>query len=379
MIPSYRPELGSSELTAIGKVFDSRWLGAGDWVAQFEQRLQTLLGSKHVVAVSSGTAALHVALLGIGIGQGHEVLVPSMTHCSAIQAILATGATPRFCEVLPETLNLDSKDAAARITPKTKAIMPVHYGGNACEMEPIVALAQERDMVIIDDAAHAFGSSYRGCPVGRLAHVTCFSFDPIKNITCGEGGAVVTESDEVAERVRILRMIGIDTDSWNRQGQRGWDYTVVSMGFRYHLNNLHAAIGLAQLDRFGEFKAKKQMRVRRYDAALSKVPGIQLLERNVDECFPFNYVIRVPGGRRDRLARQLFDAGIHCMVQFIPNHLQPAFANYATSLPRTEMLYEEILTIPLFTEMTDPQQEFVIDHLQAFLGHGEYSSSRKAA
>jgi len=367
VIPVQRPTLGPEELAAVAQVFDSRWLGMGAVTQEFEQRLQEFLGAGYVIAVNTGTAALHLALAALGLGPGDEVIVPSLTFVASAQAVLAVGARPVFCEVREDTLTIDVDDVARRVTAETKAIMPVHYGGLVCEMDKLLPFAREHKIWLVEDAAHAFGSTYRGRKVGRLGPVTCFSFDPIKNITCGEGGAIATDDEDLARRISPMRNVGIQKDSWRRHsGGHNWAYEVAAPGYRYHLSNLNAAIGLAQLKRFAVFKARKQSIVRRYDEALRDVSGLRLLSRNLDEVFPFFYVVRVLDQRRDALIEFLKAKDIGTGVHYIPNHLQPLFADLRVALPTTERLFDEIVTLPLYYEMTDSEVETVIAAVRAF-------------
>ena len=367
MIPVQRPYLGPEELDSVRQVFDSRWLGMGSVTKLFEERLHEFLGAPFVLAVNTGTSALHLAVGALDLAPGDEVIVPSLTFVAAVQVIVATGATPVFCDVQADTLNLDPDDALARVTARTKAIMPVHYGGVACEIEAFASIARERGIRIVEDAAHAFGSTRGGRKIGSVGDITCFSFDPIKNITCGEGGAIVTGDPSIVERVRRGRLLGIDNDTWSRyRNERNWFYEVTGGGFRYHLSNINAAIGLEQLKRVDEFRTRKQAIVRRYDEAFAGVPGLGLLTRHLDETFPFFYIVRILDGRRDALMAHLKAREIASGVHYIPNHLQPAFSRYRVPLPTTERMYEEILTLPLFFEMTDAETGEVIDAVHAF-------------
>lgn len=367
-IPSHRPCLGPAELDGVRQVLESRWLGRGRLTKEFEDRLAAYLGARYVIAVNSGTAALHLALDALELEAGDEVIVPSLTFVSSVQAILAAGGRPVFCEVNPATLNLDPGDAAACWSGRTRAILAVHYGGRICDMEGLRRLAAARGIRLVEDAAHAFGSGAPGARAGTLGDIGCFSFDPIKNITCGGGGAVVTNHVDLAERIRARHNVGLETDSWSRlTGERPWFYRVVEPGYRYYLSNLNAAIGLVQLGRMEEFRARKQAVVRRYDEAFSAIEGLAVIRHDLEDVFPFNYVVRVLGGRRDALMRHLKERGIGTTIQFIPNHLQPVFAPFARPLPVTERLYEEILTLPLYVEMTDADVEEVIGEVKAFL------------
>ena len=348
-------------------VFDSRWLGMGSTTKAFEAAIKDYIGAKHVVAVNTGTSALHIALDALGLKPGDEVVVPSLTFVASIQAILAVGARPVFCDIRANTLNMDPADVHRRITQRTRVLMPVHYGGLACEMEEIVAIAREHGVRIVEDAAHAFGSTYCGRKIGTIGDVTCFSFDPIKNITCGEGGAVVTDDDSVAARLIPKRILGIDNDTWSRyRNERNWFYEVITPGYRYHLSNINAAIGLEQLKRAEAFRARKRAIVARYDAELAGLEGLALLKRNLDETFPFFYIVRVLAGRRDALMRSLKERGVGTGVHYIPNHVQPLFAEFRAELPVTERVSEEILTLPLYYEMTDADVATVLTAVRDF-------------
>jgi perosamine synthetase len=367
-IPSHRPCIGPAELEAVREVLESRWLGRGRLTKEFEDRLADYLGVRHVIAVNSGTAALHLALDALELKTGEEVIVPSLTFVSSVQAILAAGGRPVFCEVNPDSLNMEPGDAAACLSERTRAILAVHYGGRLCDMEGLRRLAAGRGIRLVEDAAHAFGSAVAGARAGSLGDIGCFSFDPIKNITCGGGGAVVTNDGELAERIRARHNVGLETDSWSRlTGERPWFYRVVEPGYRYYMSNLNAAIGLVQLERMEEFRARKRAIVRRYDEAFSATEGLTVVRHDLEDVFPFNYVVRVDGGRRDALMRHLKERGIGTTIQFIPNHMQPVFASFARPLPVTEQLYEEILTLPLYVEMSDADVEEVIGEVQAFL------------
>jgi perosamine synthetase len=319
--------------------------------------------------VNSGTAALHLALSALDLAPGDEVIVPSFTFVASIQAIILSGAKPVFSEVCDDTLTIDLNDVNKRITNRTRVIMPVHYGGSVCEMDQIINLAARKNLKVVEDAAHAFGSMYKGRMVGTLGDITCFSFDPIKNITCGDGGAIVTNNDEIAEKARLKRYLGITRSSWQRaSSSNNWMYEVVTEGYRYHMNDMHAAIGLAQLEQFHTFKARKLAIVRRYDDAFELIPGIRLIKRNLKEIFPFGYFIRVLNNRRDNLIMHLKRNGIETRVQFIPNHLHPAFSRKAVQLPVTEQIFKEIVTLPLYFEMKDAEIDKVIASVYSFFG-----------
>ena len=334
----------------------------GPMTQEFERRVAKLVGAQHVIGVSNCSAALHLAIAVLDVGPGDEVILPSLTHVACGHAILAAGATPVFCDVEPTTASLDPGSIAAALTPRTVVISPMHYGGFACRMDEILGLAAEHGCKVVDDAAHAFGSFSAGRPIGSLGDLTCFSFDPLKIVTCGEGGAIATDDDSVADRLRASRNLGASNDSWKRRNaDRPWFYESAEPGMRYHLPDINSAIGLAQLDRLEELVGRRRELVERYRDALSGVPGIFPLEGDLEQTSPFLFAARVTGGRRDTLVGRLAERGVQAWVHFVPLHLQPAFTAHARELPVTEQLYRELVSLPLFPEMTDAQQDTVVE------------------
>jgi len=354
MIKVSRGCLGEAELAAVKEAFDYGYFGLAAKVAEFEQALAAYLGAPYVVATNTGTSALHLALDAAGIGPGDEVIVPSLTYVACFQAISSTGARPVACDVHPDTLLMDVADARRRLTPRTRAVMPVHYAGNPCDMDALEALAEGRNIRIIEDAAHALGSTYRGRRIGG-GDIACFSFDSIKNVTCGEGGAVCCRDEGLAEIMRQKRLLGVDRQtqaaaSWK---ERDWHYEVRTQGYRYHMSNINAAIGLVQLGRLDEFIARRRQICRRYDEAFYRVSGIETLKIDYNQVAPHIYVIRARNGGRDRLMAYLKEQDIETGINYIPNHLQPFYAAEGVTLPETEAAYGEILTLPLHCGLSD--------------------------
>ncbi|MBW7989182.1 MAG: DegT/DnrJ/EryC1/StrS family aminotransferase [Planctomycetes bacterium] len=367
MLPTSRPSIGEEELKEIKKVFDTGWLGLGTTVYEFESKIKEYLNAEHVIAVNTGTSALHLALDAIGITEKDEVIVPSLTFCASIQVITALKADPVFCEIDINTLNIDIEDVKQRITSKTKAIMPVHYCGNACDMDALLDIGRKRKIFIIEDAAHAFGSSYKDKKIGSFGDITCFSFDPIKNITCGEGGAVVLSDPDIAEKIRKKRILGIDKDTWHRyKEQRSWFYDVVTQGYRYHMSNFNAAIGLAQLAKLDSFIERKRNIVNRYNDLLSGLEGIELLKWDLDRVAPFSYIVRILHNKRDGAISFLKEKGVGSGVHYKANHIQPYFQKYNKPLPVTEKVWNEILTLPLYYDMSDADIDLVIKSMTEF-------------
>lgn len=361
MIKVSRGCLGEEELAEVKEAFDYGYFGLAAKVLEFEEELRKYLGAQYVVATNTGTSALHLALDALGIGEGDEVIVPSLTFVSSFQAISATGATPVPCDIYPDTLLMDIDDAQRRITSRTKAIMPVHYTGNPCNMNALMTISKEHNARIVEDAAHALGSYYQGRKIGSFGDITCFSFDSIKTITCGEGGAIVCQDAGLADRLRQKRLLGIDrkshTYSWK---ERSWFYQVRTRGFRYHMSNINAAIGLAQLKKIDSFISRRKEICRRYDSAFKEIPAISCLPINYDEVAPHIYVIRVKNGCRNDLMEYLKSLDIETGINYIPNHLHQFYANKAISLPETEKAYQEILTLPLHFGLSDDDVAKVI-------------------
>jgi len=362
VIPISRPSLGAEELAAVGEVFASGWLGLGDVTRAFEQEVAAYLGCAHVVAVNSGTSALHIALAAQDIGPGDEVLVPSITFAATIHAVLATGATPVFCESIEDSVLLDPDDVARQVTPRTRAVIPVHLGGSPCDMDALVALAEGHGFRVIEDAAHAFGSLSNGRRIGSFGHATCFSFDPIKTLTCGEGGAVAVPDAEAAERLRTMRDLGF-SDSVGGQPARGSSFrAVTAKGFRYHLPNFCAAIGRVQLRKVDAFIERRQALCRRYDAAFGALDAVRIRPVDYRSVAPHIYIVRVVRGSRDAFAAAVEAAGIGTGRHYVANHVQPYFAPYATRrLPVADRVWRQLVTLPLHAGLTDADVTRVID------------------
>lgn len=367
MIPIARPSIGEEELAEVKKVFASGWLGMGSVVFDFEEAIKKYLSAKYVIATNTGTSALHIALDALNLKNSDEVIVPSLTFVASIQSIIAAGARPVFCDVEPDTLNIDLRDVKSKITSRTKVIMPVHYGGLPCRMDELLNIFKDKGIRIVEDAAHAFGSIYKGRKIGSFGDIACFSFDPIKNLTCGEGGAVVTDDENLAQEIMRKRILGIDKDTWHRyKNQRSWFYEVVTTGFRYHMSNINAAIGLVQLKKLDNVLEKKNQIVKAYDQAFKGISRVELLFRDYENTAPFNYIIKIRDNRRDELLDYLNKNGIGAGVHYIPNHLQPLFKEFKTSLPVTERLANEIISLPLYFDMGQDDVDKVIDGVKKF-------------
>jgi dTDP-4-amino-4,6-dideoxygalactose transaminase len=373
MIHISKAVVGPAELEAMGRIMrEDGYLGIGREVRAFEEELQAYLGGqdRQVICLNSGTAALHLAVQAV-TNPGDEVLVQSLTFVASFQAISAAGAVPVPCEVNPETVTLDLQDAAQRITPRTRAVMPVHYASNPGDLNAIYQFAQKSGLRVIEDAAHAFGCTYQGRKIGSFGDLVCFSFDGIKNITSGEGGAVVTSDPQVIQSVQDARLLGVHRDTEKRyQGARSWEFDVYRQGYRYHLSNLFAAIGRVQLRRFeGEFKPRRIELAQRYRAAFAGREDLQLFQGDPGPIVPHIFPIRVLNGKRDELRQSLQERGIECGIHYKPNHLLSFYGRGNGLLPVTEKLYEELLTLPLHPGLSDGDIDHIIMSVNEFFSY----------
>ena len=367
MIPVARPALSQEELHAVADVFDSRWLGQGKVTTEFERAVGELVARPHVVATNTGTSAIQLGLEAVGIGAGDDVVLPALTFVATAQAIAATGARAVLCDVDQETMNMDLASLEAAATPQTKAVVPVHYRGLPVEIDPIVEWARERGARVVEDAAHAFGSTYEdGVPVGGKGDVTCFSFDPIKNVTAGEGGCVVFSDEDERVRAGRMRNLGTDSTAWSRlSGRHPWSYDVVEPGWRFHMPNFCAAIGLSQLQKLDHFRRRKQEVLERYQAEFRDHADLTMSEMPVERCFPFLALVLVE--EREALMAHLKERGVGSGVHYIPVHHFTRFAEAARGpLPATDHLAARICTLPLLNDQTEEELETVVDAVRSF-------------
>jgi dTDP-4-amino-4,6-dideoxygalactose transaminase len=361
--------LSAAEKQAVMAVLDKEFLGMGAEVQRFESALEALFG-RPAVCVNTGTAALHLAVQACGIGRGDEVLIPSLTYVASFQAVSATGATPIACDINPATLTLDWRDAEKRLSPRTKAVMPVHYSGGVGDLAGTYVFAERHGLRVIEDAAHAFGSSSRGVRVGTTGDVVCFSFDGIKNITSGEGGCIVTSDQEILRRIRDARLLGVEKDSERRYaGERSWEFDVSAQGWRYHMSDIMAAIGLVQLGRLPEFADKRRALAKRYDERLAGFGEIFRLPHNYAEVVPHLYPILLPKGKDRKTVRsRMLDAGIQTGVHYQPNHVLTYFhQDKALPLPVMDEVAPRLLSLPLHPDVSLADVDFCVDKLMGAL------------
>ncbi|TDS97483.1 UDP-4-amino-4-deoxy-L-arabinose aminotransferase [Erwinia rhapontici] len=366
-LPFSRPAMGAEELAAVAEVLRSGWITTGPKNQQLEQAFCQLTGNRHAIAVSSATAGMHVTLMALGIGPGDEVITPSLTWVSTLNMIVLLGATPVMIDVDRDTLMVTPALIEAAITPRTKAIIPVHYAGAPVDIDAIRTLAEQRGIAVIEDAAHAAGTHYRGQHVGRRG-TAIFSFHAIKNMSCAEGGLVVTDDDALADRVRSLKFHGLGVDAFDRQTHgRAPQAEVIMPGFKYNLADINAAIALVQLDKLTANNARREQIALRYLEELSDTPFLPLTQPDWPHQHAWHlFILRVDpelcGISRDELMQALKEQGIGSGLHFRAAHTQKYYRERFPhlSLPQTEWNSERICSIPLFPGMTDDDGRRVI-------------------
>ncbi|HAT29425.1 MAG TPA: UDP-4-amino-4,6-dideoxy-N-acetyl-beta-L-altrosamine transaminase [Janthinobacterium sp.] len=378
-IPFALPEIGEEEIAAVVECLRSGWVTTGPKTKQFEQDFAAYIGDgSEAIAVNSATAGLHLALEALGVGPGDEVIVPTMTFTATAEVVRYMGADPVFVDTDPVTLNVHVDAIRAAITPRTKVIMPVHYAGLACDMDAILALAREHGLRVVEDAAHAFPTRYKGRLIGTLdSDVTVFSFYANKTMTTGEGGMVVTRDAAIATRVKMMRIHGISRDAFDRFTSKtpAWAYEVVAPGYKYNLTDIASAMGIHQLRRIDQFSARRQQLAQRYFDELADLPLLLPAAAGEGGAHAWHlYVVRLTAGARmdrDALIQRLSERGIGTSVHYIPLHRQPYWRDtYHLTLeqfPQAELAYHAMLSLPLYTKMTDADQGRVIAALREAL------------
>lgn len=367
---------------AVRDVLRSGWWSMGPKVQEFEEKFAAYCGSRHAVAVANGTAALHLALLASGCGQGDEVILPSLNFVAAANAIGHAGARPVFCDIVsPEDLNLDPADVEAAIGPATRAILLLHYGGFPCDIEAVLAIARQRDLIVIEDAAHALGASSGSRMCGSFGHFGCFSFFANKNLPVGEGGMMVTDDDELASRARLLRSHGMTTLTWARHRGHAHTYDVVARGFNYRLDEHHAALGLVQLGRLPQMNEARSRIVARYRKGFAATDRMAMpfADRGSGKTTSAHHLAVVvfdDAGLRSHVRESLAARRIQTSAHYPPIHRFTEWADEAVrSLPVTDAVRDRILTLPLYPHMRDEQVEFVIQSVVDALDSTERQSA----
>jgi perosamine synthetase len=370
-IPFHRPAIDKNEIQSVVETLESGWLTTGHKVKKFEEEFGRYIGCQYAIAVNSCTAALHLALEAIGIEEGDEVIVPTMTFTASAEVVLYFKAKPVFVDCLADTFNIDPDQIERAITSRTRAIMPVHFGGQPCDMKPILEIARRHRLYIIEDAAHALPAKYRGQTVGAIGDITCFSFYATKTITTGEGGMATTDNPEWASRMKMMSLHGISHDAWKRYTKEGaWYYEVVSPGFKYNLTDIGAAIGIEQLKKCDAFNAARNHIANAYNERFSELVEIQtpLCKPDVQHAWHL-YVIQLRLERlkitRDQFIEALKERGVGTSVHFIPLHLHPYYRNTFGYAPddfaNATEAYQRIISLPIYPRMTESDIGHVIE------------------
>ncbi|NOY53455.1 MAG: aminotransferase class I/II-fold pyridoxal phosphate-dependent enzyme [Deltaproteobacteria bacterium] len=370
-LPFSLPSIGEEEIAEVVDSLRSGWITTGPKTERFEKEFADYVGAKYAVGLSSATAGLHLSLKALGVGPGDEVITTPMTFAATVNMIVANGATPVFADIDPQTLQIDPVEVEKKVTEKTKAIVPVHFAGQPVDLDAIHTIAKIHHLTVLEDAAHAVGTEYKGKRIGALSELSVFSFHPIKNITTGEGGMVTTNDEALAERVRLLKFHGISKDAWKRYDEKGTPhYDVLDVGFKYNMMDLQAALGIHQLKKADAFNARRSEMAARYNEAFAALEGIDLPG---EVAWPHRhawhlYVIFVRPDRlgldRDGFMAALKEAKIGTGIHFIAVHLhryyREHFAFRRGDLPHAESISDRILSLPLFPGMTGRDQEDVI-------------------
>jgi len=375
-IPFSLPQISNEEINEVVDTLRSGWLTTGPKVKQFESSFQDFIGSSvEAIAVNSATSGLHLALEALGVGEGDEVIIPSLTFTATAEVVRYLGADIRVVDINSDTLNIDIEAIRAAITSKTKVIMPVHYAGLSCNMDEILLLAKEFGLKVVEDAAHALPTTYKGDMIGSLeSDITVFSFYANKTMTTGEGGMVVTRNSDLAKRMKIMRLHGIDRDAFDRfQSKKpAWYYEVIAPGFKYNMTDIAAAMGIHQLKKLPGFLDRRKYLAKRYYDSLASLPLILPADDADSGSHSWHlFVIRLKDNspvNRDELIQILSDQGIGTSVHYVPLHRQPYWRDkYQLAVdmfPVTDRAYQAMLSIPLYTAMTDEQQDRVIQVLR---------------
>lgn len=373
MLPYGRQSISEDDVQAVAAVLRSAWLTTGPTVAEFESAVSAVAGGHRVVSCTSGTAALHIAYAALGIGPEDELVTTPMTFVATASCASLLGAKIVFADVEEDTGLIDPAAVEAAVGDRTRVVAAVDYAGHPCDYDRLQPLADRVGAVTLDDAAHSVGGSYRGRPVGDLADVTTMSFFPTKNLTTGEGGAVVAKDPAVARRAAEFHNIGLvrDRDRFESVDEGPWHQEVHEFGLNYRLTDIGSALGLSQLRRLAAFKRRRAEIKARYDEALADVPGVRVPAQrdDVDPAWHL-YPLRVLEGRRRHVFERMRASGIGVQVNYMPVYWHPVYARmgYRRGMcPRAEAFYAEELSLPMFPDLTDGQVDQVVDALEAAL------------
>ena len=372
MIPYGHQSLDNDDIEAVVNVLKSDWITQGPIVKEFEMKIADYCGAKYAVAVNSGTAALHCAYYSAGIGPGDEVIMPAQTFLATANAVKYLGAKPVFCDIDLKTYNIDVTKIESLITKKTRAIVPVHIGGEPCNMDEILMIAKKHDLLVIEDASHALGSKYKERKIGSISDMTVFSFHPVKSITTGEGGVVCTDNEKFYKLMCAFRSHGVvNGDQIENVKEGPWYFEMQQLGFNYRITDFQCALGKSQLRKLIDFVQKRRNIAEYYNDALKNINDLILPyfdEKNISSLHL--YIIRIDKSIRKEVFTKLREAGIGVQVHYIPVYHHPyyrknGFANF--SLPNTEEYYETCISLPIYPGLKREEQNFVIDKLKEFI------------
>ena len=375
-LPFCQADITDAEINEVVDTLRSGWLTTGPKTRLFEERFRDYVGAKHAVAVSSCTAGLHLSLMAAGIGEGDEVITTPLTFCATVNVILHQRAKPVLADICLDDYNIDPDEVERKITPKTKAIIAVHYAGQPCKMDALFDIAKRHKLLLFEDAAHAVGAYYKGKGVGSMGDATSFSFYVIKNLTTGEGGMVSTNNPELEEKIRLLRLHGMSADAWKRYDAKGsWYYEVVAAGFNYKMTDVQAAMGLHQLERLDSFIRRRAQIAAEYERRLSALPELVLPKTREDVTHAWHlYPIWIQPQSaigRDQFIEEMKARKIGTSVHFIPIHYHPFYQQTLGckqgDFPNTDRLYAGLLSLPLFPRMTDGDVSRVCDAVEEII------------
>ena len=374
-----RQYIDDADIAAVVKTLKSDWLTVGPKITELEKRLCQVTGAKYAVAVCNGTAALHLAAMAAGYGEGDEVIVSSITFAASANCVLYCGAKPVFADINPETYNIDPASVERLITPRTKGIVAVDFTGQAVEHEAIRRICEKHNLCLIEDAAHAIGTRYNGAPVGSIADMTCFSFHPVKTVTSGEGGAITTNDEQLYRRLLRIRTHGItrSQEEMANPSDDPWYNEQVELGFNYRMTDFQAALLLSQLDKLSVFSARRREIVAKYDAAFSQMPEL-FVQKEIPESDTTRhlYILRLKPELLSCSRREFFDAlheeNIHSQVHYLPVYWHSCYEKlgYGKGLcPNAEKYYNEVCSLPLYYSLTDEDVEDVIRAVEKVIAH----------
>jgi len=376
-IPLAKPTIEENEIEEVVKVLRSGWLTTGPKVAEFEKNMQKYLGCKKAIGLSSCTGGLHIALAALGIKQGDEVIVPTYTFAATAHVVAWLGAKPVLVDVEKDTFNIDPKKIEEAITDKTKAIIPVHFAGHSCDMDKIMAIAEKHNLYIIEDAAHAIGTDYKGKKIGNFSNATVFSFYATKTITTAEGGMIVTNDEELGKKLKRYSYFGVDKDAFNRYADKGnWYYEIIELGYKYNMDNIQGALGIEQLKKLESFIERRRKLANLYTSLLKKVPGIITPEekeytKHSYHLYPILLDIDSLSITRAEFIDKLKEYKIGSSVHFIPLHLhshyQKTYGYKNGDFPTAEYLFEREISLPLYPRMSEEDVKYVAEAIKEII------------